>query len=605
MTRTHRRRPHPSPLAVRGADVSSRRGLRWSLGLGAALAVAGCSGDDGIVTGATFSATGTETETTADTEGTETASTSTGMTTTDGTETEDPATATVSTTEDPTTGTTTTTTTDPTATTEDPTATTEDTTTTTTGEVDSELCLRLGGMVGVGELNTNFVGKVLVDERINGYFLNSEVDGANLINCLNEQIGEAVGCATVMYTCTDMKSAHLGMGISTLDFGDLAEDYGSALTDHQETYVELSDDDATAILAVLGGMAGDIVEDANNDQTVYQRVGRKPAYSSMVGLIGEPDTMIDRIAKDFAINGFFLESDFVRLNTCFTRQLAGLDGPIVYGSEVDPPAVDIDPGVALDNPCAAMKIGHEGLTDPNEGNSPIMYEDFVALLGDLSGAMASAGWSQGDQDAVMAAMAPLCPEIVGDANECPGNAQTILVKKGNLALDIPNDTYDGSLESMVCVALNVIDDGINFVELIDELEVGIAHGEVGDLVIKVQSPSGAISTIMSRPGFDELQDDGEGNGGDKSSMKANFPITLRDAGLVDAELMGIGNVVCQDDGLCDYFPNPGAGEGTNFGDFIGEASNGAWQVCFGDAEPGGMGYVDEVSLVISKVKFAP
>ena len=571
--------------------------MSLSLGAGVAVILAGCSGDDGIVTGATLSATVGETGTTADTEGTETASTSTG-TTTGGTETDDPATATVSTTEDPTTeDPTTTTTTDPTTTTEDP--------TTTTGEVDSELCLHLGGMVGVSELNTNFVGKVLVDDRINGYFLNNGVDGANLINCLSEQIGEAVGCARVMYTCTDMKSAHLGMGISTLDFGDLAEDYGSALADHQETYVELTDDDTTAILTVLGGMADDIVEDANNDQTVYQRVGRKPAYSSMVGLIGEPDTMLDRIAKDFVINSFFLETDFVRLSTCFTRQFAGLDGPIVYGAEVDPPAVDVDPGVALDNPCAAMKIGHEGLTDPNEGDSPIMYEDFVALLGDLSGAMASAGWSQGDQDAVMAAMAPLCPEIVGNANQCPGNAQTVLVKKGNLGLDIPNDTYDGSLGSMACVALTVIDDGINFVELIDELEVGIAHGEVGDLVIKVQSPSGVISTVMSRPGFDELKDDGEGNGGDKSAMKVNFPITLRDGGLVDAEQMGIGNVVCQDDGLCEYFPNPGAAEGTNLGDFAGEASDGTWQVCFGDAEPGGMGYVDEVSLVVSKVKFAP
>ena len=587
-----------------------------SLSLGAAAALSACGGDDVAVSGASLSATMSTTGTTGGTESGETAG-ETAVTTSAGpasatedptvTATEDPTVTTVAPTAseteptssptDPTDATDPTDTTDPTATTEEPTS--------STGGVDSELCLHLGGMDGVGELNTSFVVKVLVDSRINGYFLNADVDGAGLIGCLNEQIGEAAGCADVSYGCADMKTVHMGMGVSTVDFGDLAEDYGIALAEHQELYLELSDEDVAAVLGVLGSMAGDIVEDVDNDLTVYQRVGRKPAYTAMVGLINETDTLIDRVAKDFTINGFFLESDFIRLNTCLTRQLAGIDGPVSYGAEVDPPADDVDPGVSLDNPCAGMKIGHEGLTDPNEGDSPIAYEDFVSFLADLSGAMSSAGWSQADQDMVMAAMAPLCLDIVADANECPGNAQTILVKKGTLALDIPDDGYDGSLGSMACVSLNVIDDGINFVDRIEEIKVGINHAQVGDLVIKVRSPGGVVSTLMSRPGFDEPLDDGEGNGGDKSSMKKNFPVTLRDAGLVDAEVMGVGNVVCQDDGLCDYFPNPGAGEGLNLADFIGEPSDGLWDVCFGDAEPGQSGYVDAVTLVIGKVKFAP
>ena len=571
---------------------------------GALLALSGCNGDDTVSSASGLSATSSDSDTETDTDtGTTTATTGTATQGTTGSTSE----TSTSETTGPTTDTATTDSdSDPTTTTD--TATTDsdtDPTTGTTGEVDSALCVNLGNIAGIGELNEAFVGAVLVDSRINGYFLNNTVDGANLVTCLNSQIADEVGCADVSYDCADMHTAHAGMGISTVDFADFAEDYGAALDAHQQSYPGLTDQDKADVLAALAAMAADIVEDPANDQTIYQRVGRKPAIRDVVGLIGETDSLLDLVSKDFTINGFFLASDFERLNTCFTRQLAGLDGPVLYGGEVDPPAAEIEPGVALDNPCAAMKAGHEGLTDPNEGDSPISYEDFVSLLTDLSAAMGAAGWTQADQDAVMAEMSPLCAEIVGDPNECPGNAQTILVKKANLGLDIADDAYDGSLASMACVDLTVIDDGINYVSLIDELEVAIAHSEVGDLVIKVQAPSGLVSTAMSRPGLAEAMDDGEGNGGDKSILKANFPVTFRDAGLVDAELMGIGNVVCQDDGLCDYHPNPDSGEGTNFADFIGEESKGTWRVCFGDAEPGGMGSVDEVSLVISKVKFQP
>ncbi|MEZ4383753.1 MAG: hypothetical protein R3A79_20645 [Nannocystaceae bacterium] len=586
--------------ATRAPEIRTSSMIAASL----ALALSGCNGDDAVVTASGLSATVGDSDTDTDTDtdtGTTTATTGTGTTTTTtetstsestGPTTGDPTSASDS---DPTT----TTTTDPTT----GSSSDSDTTTGTTGGVDSELCANLGLLAGIDALHQAFIGAVLVDSRINGYFLNNTVDGANLLACLNDQVAVEVGCADVSYACADMMAAHAEMGISTVDFDDFLDDYSAALDAHQQSYPALTDQDKADVLAALAAMAPDVVEDATNDQTIYQRVGRKPAIRDVVGAIGEPDSLLELIASDFAINGFFLAADFDRLATCFTRQLSGLDGPVIYGGEVDPPAVDVDPGVALDNPCAAMKAGHEGLTDPNEGDSPISYEDFVSLLTDLSGAMTAAGWSQADHDAVMAEMSPLCAEIVGDPNECPGNAQTILAKKTNLALDIADDAYDGSLGSMACVELTVIDDGINYVSLIDELEVAIDHQEVGDLVIKVQAPSGLVSTAMSRPGLAEAMDDGEGNGGDKSILKANFPVTFRDAGLVDAEMMGIGNVVCQDDGLCDYWPNPDSAEGTSFADFIGEESKGTWRVCFGDAEPGGMGSVDEVSLVISKVKF--
>ncbi|MEZ4451899.1 MAG: proprotein convertase P-domain-containing protein [Nannocystaceae bacterium] len=583
----------------------SRRPLALSLGL---LTASACSGDDVSVTSAT-SATTSESDTgTASTTATTTSSSTTASTTDAETVgTSNPTTTgptTTSTTEPTTTGPTTTspTTTDPT-TTDVTTSSGTDTDTTTTGGVDSDLCVHLGGPAGVDALHLDFLGRVLVDPRINGYFLNASVDGAHLLQCLDEQIGEAVGCAGVTYTCQNMAAAHLGMGISSLDFGDLAEDYALALAAHQMNNPDLTDPEVTAILDVLGSMAPDIVEDPSNDLTIYQRVGRKPALLGMVGSLQVPGSFLDVVAQDVVINGFFGNTDFNRLATCFTRQLGDLDGPVIYGEEVDSPAPGVDDGVALADPCKPMDVGHEGLQ--NDNNELIVYEDFVALVYDLGVAMANAGFAQADVDGIIAAMLPLCVDIVDDPNQCPGNAQTILVKKTSLTLDIPDDNYDGSVGSMACVDLNVIDDGINLVDAVAEVELAIEHSRIGDLVVKVRSPSGTITTLMSRPGLAEPADDGTGCCGDSSSMKKVFPVTFRDGGLVDAEQMGIGQVVCQDDGFCDYFPNPDKGPGTNLADFHGEPSKGIWSVCVGDAGTAMAGQIGAVTLVIDKVKFPP
>ncbi len=475
--------------------------------------------------------------------------------------------------------------------------------TSTGGVVDSDLCVHLGGVDGIHELHLGFLGKVLVDTRINAYFLNAAVDPDALALCLDEQIAEAAGCAGAVYGCLDMKSAHQGMGISTVDFGDLVEDYGLALVDHKANHPDLSDADVMTVVDALNAMSADIVEDPANDLTVYQRVGRKPEIQAMIGAIGDAGSLIDNIAKDFTINGFFLNADFERLRTCFTRQIAGLDGPAVYGAEVDSPGPGVDPGVALADPCAAMKAGHAGLVD--DKNSPITYDDFVSLMSDLASAMNSAGFGAVESAAILSAFEPLCVDVVADPNSCPGNSQTVLVKKTKAALDIPNDAYDGSLGTMACVSLTVIDDGINFVGQVAGVTLGIEHAGVGDLVVKVQSPSGKVSTLMSRPGLAEAADDGAGCCGDASSLSKSFPVTFFDGGLVDAEAMGIGNVVCQDDGFCEYSPNPDKGPGVDLGDFVGEVSKGTWKVCVGDGEPGATGYVDAVTLVLDKVKFKP
>ena len=119
------------------------------------------------------------------------------------------------------------------------------------------------------------------------------------------------------------------------------------------------------------------------------------------------------------------------------------------------------------------------------------------------------------------------------------------------------------------------------------VDLAIAHTWIGDLTIKLISPEGTLTTLMSRPGLIEDADDGEGCCGDSSDLSEAATITFIEGGMTDAEDMGstleIDGVVCIDDMLCEYDPNPGAGPGFAFEDYVGEAANGTWTLCVGDS----------------------
>jgi subtilisin-like proprotein convertase family protein len=160
---------------------------------------------------------------------------------------------------------------------------------------------------------------------------------------------------------------------------------------------------------------------------------------------------------------------------------------------------------------------------------------------------------------------------------------------GGGGIPIPDNGYDGTLGSMACITTTV---GAGTVTGVD-VDLAVDHTWIGDLTVKVASPMGTIVTLMSRPGFDDTADDGTGCCGDSSNMVNTSPINYADANTFDAEQMGAtidgASFVCQDDGECDFFPNPGSGPGINLADFNGEAAAGDWQVCVGDsvgADPG-------------------
>lgn len=320
------------------------------------------------------------------------------------------------------------TTTDPGTTADDTTTTTDETTvgptdtsetTDPTGGADGPICAHLGGIEGVGDLVNTFFGEVLADDKINAYFLTTDTDFATLGTCVISQLGEATGCNGIKYGCATMKEAHAGMGISMQDFGDFATDFVTAWDAHKATHPDVTQEDFDAVIGVLGGMAPDIVEDAGNSATIYQRVGRKPAIKGLIGEPGMAGSFVDNVANDAAINGFFGNTDFVRLNTCLTRQVHSLDGPNTYGKEIDPPVPTADPGVSMAAPCQAMAPSHANLVDAND-NMGISVDDFVALVTDLVTAMETAGVTMDDQTTILSILGPLCTDIVTvDPMNCP------------------------------------------------------------------------------------------------------------------------------------------------------------------------------------------
>jgi len=161
------------------------------------------------------------------------------------------------------------------------------------------------------------------------------------------------------------------------------------------------------------------------------------------------------------------------------------------------------------------------------------------------------------------------------------------------AIPIPDNGYDGTLASMAC--FNVAGPSGIITDM--SATVAIDHTWIGDLVIKVVAPDNTVLTLMSRPGFAETADDGTGCCGDSSDLSAAAPVTFANGAATSAEDMGAtiaGNqVVCTDDGLCDYAPAPGAGPGTDFSDFIGMDATGTWQICVGDSVAADTGQIDE------------
>jgi subtilisin-like proprotein convertase family protein len=179
-----------------------------------------------------------------------------------------------------------------------------------------------------------------------------------------------------------------------------------------------------------------------------------------------------------------------------------------------------------------------------------------------------------------------------------------------LALAIVDNAYDGTLASMTCVSLSVGSVGADLVSEVEVGSLGLVHGWVGDLVVKLVSPAGTVLTLLSRPGYNEPQDDGNGCCGEDSDLAYEGAtgagaLSFSDLAATSAELLGAGlsgsGKACLDDGVCALLPSPGKGPGLALSDFYGENAVGTWQVCVGDAGSSFAGTFQQVTLELVTV----
>ncbi len=121
----------------------------------------------------------------------------------------------------------------------------------------ASLYKRLGEKKAIEAVVDQFISNVASDTRINKFFADTASDPkrlAMLRNNLVDQICEASG-GPCKYKGRDMKTAHMGMGVSGADFGALVEDLVAALDKFNVPAAEKNE-----LLGMLAPMKSDIVE---------------------------------------------------------------------------------------------------------------------------------------------------------------------------------------------------------------------------------------------------------------------------------------------------------------------------------------------------------
>src|SRR5581483_11797154 len=116
---------------------------------------------------------------------------------------------------------------------------------------------QLGGKTGIKKVVNDFVNNVGGDNRINKFFADTVKDKHRLSKFkgkLVDQICEASG-GPCKYKGKDMKTAHMGMGVSGGDFNALVEDLVGALDKFKVPQHEKDQ-----LLGALAPMKTDIVE---------------------------------------------------------------------------------------------------------------------------------------------------------------------------------------------------------------------------------------------------------------------------------------------------------------------------------------------------------
>jgi subtilisin-like proprotein convertase family protein len=194
------------------------------------------------------------------------------------------------------------------------------------------------------------------------------------------------------------------------------------------------------------------------------------------------------------------------------------------------------------------------------------------------------------------------------------SAQTTETQTATPNAALLDDGYLGSLDGndgtgadagMTCAALDFTGSAITSVTDVT-MDLALSHTFIGDLVVKLRSPSGTILAPLNRPGY-AGPDDGTSGVGDSANLTSTSPVSFSDAGPKTAESMGDEStlsayVVCASaPNNCSYGPSPDGALNSiaAFSGFDGEDPDGLWEVCVGDAAPLDLGTFASVSLHVT------
>jgi hemoglobin len=140
------------------------------------------------------------------------------------------------------------------------------------GDGGETLCAKYGGQPMVAAMIPGILGVIAGDCRVDAYFATLGMAKINHIaDCMVNQVGGLFQCPGVVYAgsvdtkgvaCLDMKTAHMGMGLSVGDFNALVDDIAKGLT-----MGGVSAADIQSAAPALMGMEPDIVESTATSTT--------------------------------------------------------------------------------------------------------------------------------------------------------------------------------------------------------------------------------------------------------------------------------------------------------------------------------------------------
>ena len=116
----------------------------------------------------------------------------------------------------------------------------------------SDLYVALGQKAGIQHFTRDFIVIVLADDRIKSQFDDTDMD--RLTGLIAEQLCDLAG-GPCEYSGKDMKSAHAGRKISTMQFNALAEDLQIAMENDG-----VSSSASNQLIAKLAPMYGQVTE---------------------------------------------------------------------------------------------------------------------------------------------------------------------------------------------------------------------------------------------------------------------------------------------------------------------------------------------------------